>query len=1058
MKKITLLLCFFAFTAFGQNPLTLQEYVDAGLHNEATVVQRAEDHVPSIQTRGANVTVFTDRVDYLNNCMNGDLLTLEDFANGPAAFLTCSGSISSVGDVCYPAGEIQEGIEFTTSGADVGNIMIAVTPGDGFTLDNAVGSNTFLDFTIINFSTPDPVTSVGFDLYSVTGGSNVDVRVIGETGLIDTVTADVTTTGPTFVGLIAAEPIVSLEIEDLTGANAEIVAQVLFGSCDPLPFNDDPETAINLIVGEVFEDNPRIADNTEATDTAIDDPSCGSYAGGDLWYRVTVPDSGMVTVESQTDDDSITDTALSIYEGEIGALVEVVCNDDGGPGLFSLAEVEGRTPGEVLFVRIWEWNGGSVGTFQISAYDTPPPVNDDPEGAIPLMVGSVFTDFPVTASNVSATDTMIDDPSCGNYGGADVWFTVVVPSTGQLNVETDTAGGITDTGMSLYTGEIGALVELNCNDDDGNGLFSLNAVDDPALAGMTLFVRVWEWGGGGFGPFQVAAYSDCAVDAVSIEITDTGETETTICAGDAFPDPIDVTVVGDGIGTNNGWVVTDNATNDILALPAGPPFDFNDQPVGVCGIWYIRYEDGLTGLEVGMNVSDLSGCFDLSNPILVTRVDEGNPCPPENDEAMTATPLTVGMVFADFAVIGSNLNATDSVDTAPSCAAFNGSDVWYIVEVPATGNVTVETDTDDGSVGDTGLSIFEGDLGSLIEVQCNDDGGNGLYSLISLTGRTPGEVLYARVWEFGGDTEGTFQISAYDNTPDCVAPINLGTLNITETSADLTWEDGGNVVNPTESYTVEWGETGFALGTGTIVTGITDTMLPLTGLDIGTSYDFYVSTSCSNDFESEVSGPFTFITLFEQAPPGECEYTLQMLDSFGDGWNGALLSVFRNGQIVLDSVTLDDDPANDGFTGLLPFEVIPGDDITTALIDDGGFPAEISYDIISSNGVSVIGSGDAENDITSGTVIATTCSLSVDENSLEDFSFFPNPAQDVINLNTRATIDNVAIFNLLGQKVLEQKVDGVSTYQLGVSTLAKGTYLMQVISDGKIGVYRVIKM
>ena len=30
-------------------------------------------------------------------------------------------------------------------------------------------------------------------------------------------------------------------------------------------------------------------------------------------------------------------------------------------------------------------------------------------------------------------------------------------------------------------------------------------------------------------------------------------------------------------------------------------------------------EDGLTGTEMGMNANNLQGCFDLSNPISVTR-------------------------------------------------------------------------------------------------------------------------------------------------------------------------------------------------------------------------------------------------------------------------------------------------------------------------------------------------------------------------------------------------------------------------------------------------------
>ncbi len=1236
MKKITLLLCLFAVAAFGQNPLTLQEYVDAGLHNGVRTVEKTKGDVASIQTRGANVTTFDDRVDYLANCSDGALLTLEDLADGPGGFLACSSSISSVGDVCYPAGEIQEGIEFTTSGADVGNTMVAVVPADGFTVDNAVGSITFLDFTIINFTTPDPVTSVGFDLYSLTGGSNVDIRVIGAGGLIDTVTADVTTTGPTFVGIVAAEPIVSLELEDLTGVNVELVAQVLFGSCAPPVLNDDPETAANLTVGLVFEDNPVIADNTEATATAIDDPSCGNFTEADLWYSFTVPDSGSVTVESQEDDGSITDTALSIYEGTPGALVEVTCNDDGGVGLFSLAEVEGRTPGEVLYARVWEWNGGSLGTFQMSAYDTPPPVNDDPEGAIALTVGSVFTDFPVTASNVSATDTAIDDPSCGNYGGADVWFTVQVPSTGQLAIETDTAGGITDTGMAIYSGEIGALVEVACDDDGGNGLFSLNDLIDQE-GGSTLYIRVWEWGGGGFGPFQVAAYSDCAVDGASIEITGSGNTEANICVGDMMPDPIDVTIVGDLVGMNSGWVITDDATGEILGLPMAPPFDLDDAGVGVCAIWSISYEDGLTGLDVGSNVADLDGCYDLSNPILVERVDEGGAC------LMCEYTLEMNDSFGD---------------------GWNGA----IMDVLVNGIVVlddVSLDDDPNNNGVQGFLSFPVNSTADVTTVFVDGGG------------FPGEVSY-RILDAEGVEVGTGNVDMNIETntliadcPSCFAPTDLMADNVTDVSAELSWTDNNDPTAP--DFTVEWGPIGFDLGTGTMETGIATTSFTLNALDPGTEYEFYVTANCAVDDVSNPAGPEPFTTT---APPGDCSYTLEMNDSFGDGWNGAIMDVFRNGVLTLNDVSLDDDPNNDGSQGVLPFEILPGDDITTVFVDGGGFPGEVSYRILDANFAEVatgtvdanvetgtvtgdcptcfapfdlaagnfapgsvdiswsmsmnalgynweiqdvgvpqgdagaIASGNtlidtfdtatgafvdgnfytfyiqagctvddfsiyvsidflyflppanddcenaievfcgdtvtgattnagdsgsnasadvfytyttpdtaqnvtlslcdggtdydsflrvfddecnlvneiAANDDTCGlqsevtftaTVgntytimvegfgantgnfsMAVTCeeALSTEDNTLEGFSFYPNPAQDVITLDARTAIEDVTIFNLLGQKVLQQKVDGLSNYQLNVSAMAKGAYLMQVTSNGKVGVYRVLKM
>mgnify|MGYP000928575637 CR=1 FL=1 len=134
--------------------------------------------------------------------------------------------------------------------------------------------------------------------------------------------------------------------------------------------------------------------------------------------------------------------------------------------------------------------------------------------------------------------------------------------------------------------------------------------------------------------------------------------------------------------------------------------------------------------------------------------------PPANDNCSAAQVLTPGGVFADNPVVGTNIGATDSGETAPTCANYQGGDVWYQVTVPASGNITIETGTN-GSSFDTGLAVFSGSCGSLVQVGCSDDA-TGVYSLVSLTARTAGEVLLVSVWEFSNDAFGTFQVSAYD--------------------------------------------------------------------------------------------------------------------------------------------------------------------------------------------------------------------------------------------------------------------------------------------------------
>ncbi|WP_299047747.1 T9SS type A sorting domain-containing protein [uncultured Polaribacter sp.] len=92
----------------------------------------------------------------------------------------------------------------------------------------------------------------------------------------------------------------------------------------------------------------------------------------------------------------------------------------------------------------------------------------------------------------------------------------------------------------------------------------------------------------------------------------------TICI-DQVTDLISVDVASGSVGANRGFIITDRATNRILGLPAAGPFDLSGAGAGVCDIWYVRYDTPFTGNVVGNLLSDLNGCFDLSNPITITR-------------------------------------------------------------------------------------------------------------------------------------------------------------------------------------------------------------------------------------------------------------------------------------------------------------------------------------------------------------------------------------------------------------------------------------------------------
>ena len=137
--------------------------------------------------------------------------------------------------------------------------------------------------------------------------------------------------------------------------------------------------------------------------------------------------------------------------------------------------------------------------------------------------------------------------------------------------------------------------------------------------------------------------------------------------------------------------------------------------------------------------------------------------PPANDNCSGAIVLTPGATFNTNPLTANLTGATNSNPPAPGCASFAGGDVWYSVVVPASGSITIETGgTFTGD--DTGMAVYSGTCGNLVLVSCDDDSSsNGSYSLISLTNRTAGEILYINTWQYNtGVSAISYQISAYD--------------------------------------------------------------------------------------------------------------------------------------------------------------------------------------------------------------------------------------------------------------------------------------------------------
>ena len=112
----------------------------------------------------------------------------------------------------------------------------------------------------------------------------------------------------------------------------------------------------------------------------------------------------------------------------------------------------------------------------------------------------------------------------------------------------------------------------------------------------------------------------CDVDGGTIS---TNDDTTDLCVGDNEANMVNFSVTGSN-GTNRAWVVTDN-NGIILNADAPNSIDFEGAGSGTCYVYYLRYEN-IEGLTAGANIDDLSGCFDKSNRIEVSRTENcGDP-------------------------------------------------------------------------------------------------------------------------------------------------------------------------------------------------------------------------------------------------------------------------------------------------------------------------------------------------------------------------------------------------------------------------------------------------
>jgi len=318
---------------------------------------------------------------------------------------------------------------------------------------------------------------------------------------------------------------------------------------------------------------------------------------------------------------------------------------------------------------------------------------------------------------------------------------------------------------------------------------------------------------------------------------------------------------------------------------------------------------------------------------------------------------------------------------------------------------------------------------------------------------------------------------AFTTLETCPAPSGLGATGITLTTAELEWTENGGatswnieLVNNTAGDTV----TGTATETGVM------SPYSATGLVGDNSYSFYVQADCGAGDMSTWTGPFTFATPYV-AVPASCSSEI-FLDSggvTGDYANSENVTYTimpdTPGDIV--SVVFNAFSAENNGTGCYDgLTIYDGPDATATTIDP---PAGGTIWCWDRDDVTPSGSGDLQGmTITSShasgaltfvfssdgsatregweaSVVCTTLSVDDFDNGLA-FTYFPNPVNNSLVLKAQKDIENISVYNMLGQEVLRTAPNTVHT-EVNMSDLQSGAYFVKVTIDNATETVRVIK-
>jgi chitodextrinase len=639
----------------------------------------------------------------------------------------------------------------------------------------------------------------------------------------------------------------------------------------PIPFNDEPETAIELVIdaagqGVFTNDGSTSSDEEQVISpptVPLNKPGGWSDVEGDsrarriehsVWFKFKAPAEGAVKISTCDQENFFLQMALyKIGDLKDYSTYELLGSDsesqfcrrppsnespNGRNIRGAIMNITDLIPDETYYLII---DGGinSVGQFSIDLLTTPitdPPVNDEPCDAIELPVnGEVQTGYKNFAATSDKSNTGYDiTPSewLDDDMGGTVWFTFTGPSSGEVEISTCDMANF-DTQLAVFTlngCEIDSLAVLMGANEDGPSNCATGGDSYLTIKNLTegkKYYLVVDGYGANKGNFSIVLKDQITPGPANDEVAN------------AIELPVDGEVKS---GFTNVYATVEDGEQNIRPVPV----EDQDCSTGWCdnqidnSVWYkfVAPEDGkvnistcdLADFDTQLALFSVSDVSDFSTFSLEAANDAGpEDCSTFFDSYLPVTGLTAGETYyilvdgfdGDNGAFSISLTGVADViaPTAPT-EPTTGTTTETTAEISwtaATDNVAVvqyEVFVDDSSIGKTENTSF---------------------TISELTGSQTYAVTIVAIDSAGNKSDASTSLSVTtEAAPDSEAPstpTGLAATEIRTTGIDISWDAATDNVEVKE-YKV--------YVDGVLTATVTGTTFSISGLTDGEAYSIYI--------------------------------------------------------------------------------------------------------------------------------------------------------------------------------------------------------------------------